>query len=148
MEIRSATAADVPGIALLVEQYWEFESILGFDRPRTERLLVTLLSEPARGGCWVVASGTGLRAYLLAVYLFSLEHGGLMAEIDEFFVAPQLRSTGVGSQLLTVAERDITALGLKQLQLQLGVGNQRGRRFYERHGFRSRAGYDILDKRL
>ena len=148
MEIRSATAADVAGIALLVEQYWAFESILGFDRPRTERLLGTFLSEPARGGCWVVASGPGLQAYLLAVYLFSLEHGGLMAEIDEFFVAPQLRSTGVGSQLLTVAERDITALGLKQVQLQLGVGNQRGRRFYERHGFRSRAGYDILDKRL
>jgi ribosomal protein S18 acetylase RimI-like enzyme len=148
MEIRSATAADISGIASLVEQYWKFESILGFDRPRTEGLLATLLSEPARGGCWVVASGTGLQAYLLAVYLFSLEHGGLMAEIDEFFVAPQLRSTGVGSQLLTIAERDITALGLKQIQLQLGVANQRGRRFYERHGFRSRAGYDILDKRL
>ncbi len=149
MEIRSATAADIAGIALLVEQYWKFESILGFDRPRTEGLLATLLSEPARGGCWIVESGTGLlQAYLLAVYLFSLEHGGLMAEIDEFFVAPQLRSTGVGSRLLSIAERDITALGLKQIQLQLGVDNQRGRRFYERHGFRSRAGYDILDKRL
>jgi ribosomal protein S18 acetylase RimI-like enzyme len=71
-----------------------------------------------------------------------------MAEIDEFFVAPQLRSSGVGSQLPSVAERDITALGLRRIQLQLGVANQRGRRFYERHGFRSRAGYEFLDKRL
>ena len=148
MEIRSASAADIAGIALLVEQYWRFESILGFELSRTERLLATLLAEPARGGCWVVESGRDLQAYLLAVYLFSLEHGGLMAEIDEFFVAPQLRSTGVGSHLLSVAERDITALGLKQMQLQLGVGNHRGRRFYERHGFRRREGYDILDKRL
>jgi GNAT superfamily N-acetyltransferase len=148
MEIRSATAADVAGIALLVEQYWELEAIRGFATPRIERLLATLLHESARGGCWVVDDGARLQGYLLAVYLFSLEHGGLMAEIDEFFVTPQLRSTGVGSQLLAVAERDITALGLKQIQLQLGVGNQRGRLFYERHGFRSRAGYDILDKGL
>jgi GNAT superfamily N-acetyltransferase len=148
MKIRSATAADAAGIALLVEQYWVFESISGFERLRTERLLATLLSEPARGGCWLVESGAQLQGYLLAVYLFSLEHGGLMAEIDEFFVAPQLRSTGVGSHLLAVAERYMAALGLRQIQLQLGVGNQRGRRFYEKHGFRSRAGYDMLDKRL
>jgi GNAT superfamily N-acetyltransferase len=148
MEIRSATAADVAGIALLVERYWEFESIPGFDRSRIEQLLTTLLNEPARGGCWVVAGGAGLRGYLLAVYLFSLEHGGLMAEIDEFFVTPQLRSTGVGSQLLAIAERDITTRGIKQIQLQLGVGNQRGRLFYERHGYRGRDGYAILDKRV
>jgi ribosomal protein S18 acetylase RimI-like enzyme len=148
MEIRSATAADVAGLALLVEQYWAFESIGGGDLPRTEQLLTTLLQEPERGGAWVVETAAGLQGYLLAVYLFSLEHGGLMAEIDEFFVAPQLRSTGVGSQLLAMAERDITARGIKQVQLQLGVGNQRGRRFYERHGFRGRDGYVILDKRL
>jgi hypothetical protein len=33
MKIRSATAADVAGIALLVEQYWDFEAIGGFERP-------------------------------------------------------------------------------------------------------------------
>ncbi len=62
MEIRGATAADVAGIALLVERYWEFESISEFERPRIEQLLAALLSEPVRGGCWVVGTGTGLQA--------------------------------------------------------------------------------------
>lgn len=146
MQIRSAIAADVADIALLVEQYWQFESIAGFDRQRIEALLSSLLLDAARGGCWVLEQEHRLQGYLLAVYLFSLEHGGLMAEIDEFFVAPQLRSRGVGSQLLACAERGMAACGIRQIQLQLAAGNLRGRLFYERHGFRGRDGYAMLDK--
>jgi ribosomal protein S18 acetylase RimI-like enzyme len=80
--------------------------------------------------------------------MFSLEHGGFMAEIDELYVTAQLRSAGVGSRLLAAAQRDMAARGLVQIQLQLGIHNQRGREFYDRHGFRPRAGYAILDKRL
>ena len=71
-----------------------------------------------------------------------------MAEIDEFYVTPQQRSGGVGSRLLASAQRDMAARGLMRVQLQLGVRNQRGHEFYERHGFRPRAGYAILDKPL
>jgi ribosomal protein S18 acetylase RimI-like enzyme len=148
MNIRSATAADVAGIALLVAQYWEFESIRGFEPARIERGLGALLREPQHGACWVADDGQALRGYLLAVYMFSLEHGGFMAEIDELYVTAQLRAVGVGSSLLAAAERDMAARGLVQIQLQLAIHNQRGRQFYERHGFRPRAGYAILDKRL
>jgi ribosomal protein S18 acetylase RimI-like enzyme len=86
--------------------------------------------------------------YLLAVFVFSLEHGGLMAEIDELFVSDELRSVGAGSLLLARADRDLAERGLTRLQLQLGVHNHRARHFYERHGFARRAGYELLDKAL
>ena len=89
-----------------------------------------------------------LSGYLLVVFMFSLEHGGLMAEIDEVFVSPEMRSAGVGALLVAAAERDLARRGLVRLQLQLGVDNDRARLFYERHGFRSRAGYELLDKPL
>jgi GNAT superfamily N-acetyltransferase len=148
MLIRTAIAADVPHLATLVRQYWEFESIAGFDRPRIEALLRGLLAAPERGGCWVVDEGRELAGYLLATYMFSLEHGGLMAEIDEFFVTSAGRSVGVGSRLLEAAERDIRALGVARMQLQLAVGNGRARSFYARHAFVSRSGYELLDKPL
>ncbi len=140
--------ADIAGVAALAERYWEFESIGGFDGPRILSLLTGLLSQPERGACWVAEAEGRLWGYLLAVFMFSLEHGGLMAEIDEIFVAPQMRSSGVGSLLVARAEQDMAARGLVRLQLQLGIDNHRARLFYERHGFRRRAGFELLDKPL
>jgi ribosomal protein S18 acetylase RimI-like enzyme len=148
MLIRAAAMADIAGVASLAERYWEFESIGGFDRPRIETLLGRLLGEPQRGACWVADSDGQLCGYLLAVFMFSLEHGGLMAEIDELFVSHDMRSAGVGSRLVAQAERSLGERGLVRLQLQLGVDNERARQFYERHGFRRRAGYELLDKPL
>jgi GNAT superfamily N-acetyltransferase len=146
--IRLATPADVADLTTMVARYWEFESIAGFDRPRITRLLTGLISQPERGACWVAEADGALCGYLLAVFMFSLEHGGMMAEIDELFVSSEMRSAGVGAQLLAQAERDMAARGLLRLQLQLGTGNHRARRFYERHAFVRRAGYELLDKAL
>ncbi len=140
--------SDVAAIALLVESYWQFEGIEGFARPRIEMLLSTLLSEPVSGACWVAESNGRLCGYLLASYTFSLEHGGVMAEIDELFVCDAARSAGVGSLLVRRAEVDLAAQGLVRLQLQLGVGNENARRFYERHGFQRRSSYELFDKSL
>jgi GNAT superfamily N-acetyltransferase len=146
--IRFAAPADVSNIAPLVGRYWEFEGIAGFHVPRIEALLVELLSTPDRGAIWVAETAAGLSGYLLAVFMFSLEHGGLMAEIDELFVLPEMRVAGVGALLLAAAERDMAARGVRRLQLQLGVENRRGRAFYLRHGFVARRGYELLDKSL
>jgi GNAT superfamily N-acetyltransferase len=148
MLIRLAVKADISAVTSLAEEYWEFEAIHGFDRPRIEALLRRLLSEPERGACWVAAADGRLYGYLLAVYMFSLEHGGLMAEIDEVFVSAHERSMGVGGLLVAHAERDLAMRGMVRLQLQLGSENSRARVFYERHGFRRRAGYELLDKAL
>lgn len=146
--IRPATPADVTGIASLVERYWELEGIAGYQKPRIEALLEQLLSAPDRGAIWVADSDAGPCGYLLAVFMFSLEHGGLMAEIDEIFVLPEMRSSGMGALLLAAAERDMQARGLRRLQLQLRVENHRGRAFYFQRGFLARAGYELLDKSL
>jgi ribosomal protein S18 acetylase RimI-like enzyme len=148
MSVRLATLGDIVGIAALVERYWEFESIPGFDRARIESLLHELVAETDRGACWVAEADGRLCGYLIAVFMFSLEHGGMMAEIDEVFVSQDLRSTGQGSLLLSTAARDLGKRGLVRLQLQLRVDNHRARLFYERHGYRRRAGFELFDKPL
>src|ERR1700676_2961199 len=141
MLIRPATMEDIAGIAPLVERYWEFESVGGFDRTRIETLLRALLAEPQRGACWVAESDGRLCGYLLAVFMFSLEHGGLMAEIDAVLVSRGVRAQGVGALLVARAECELAQRCLVRLQLQLGIGNDRARIFYERQGFRRRAGF-------
>jgi GNAT superfamily N-acetyltransferase len=146
--IRQATIADAQEIASLVERYWAFESLEGFDRGRVVAVLVKLLSEPALGACWIAEVDGQLCGYLIAVFMLSLEHGGLMAEIDEFYVSADNQSLGLGTSLLRRAEAEMKQRGFIRLQLQLGIDNERGREFYERHGFASRSGYQLLDKPL
>jgi GNAT superfamily N-acetyltransferase len=86
--------------------------------------------------------------YLLAVYVFSLEHLGVTAEIDEFFVLPSCRGHGAGSQLLQAAEAEFARMKCTNVSLQLGRGNDTARTFYRRQGYSERAGFELLDKML
>ena len=103
-EISKATVQDVPDLLILVEQYWAFENIAGFDRSRISVQLERLVSEKHLGAGWIARKGTTPVGYLLAVYVFSLEKLGLTAELDEFFVVPPYRSQGIGTSLLRTAE--------------------------------------------
>lgn len=148
VEIRQATADDVPALLPLVEEYWRFEDISGFGSGRVAVQLERLLSEPRLGGGWIaIANGIAV-GYLLAVYVFSLEHLGITAEIDEFFVAPAQRGRGLGAQLLKVAEVEFRRVGCTNISLRLSRRNDSARAFYRRHEYAEKSGYDLLEKML
>jgi GNAT superfamily N-acetyltransferase len=148
MSVRPAAPNDIPPLLALVRRYWEFEGIEGFAALRIELVLQRLLAEPRLGAIWVAESDGRLVGYLIAVLVLSVEHRGLMAEIDEFFVLPEARSRGVGRQLLAAAETALAARGCVRLQLQLALANSEARAFYQRRGYTARAGYELLDKHL
>lgn len=66
------TSNEIPALLRLVAEYWIFEDI--------------------------ARAGHDAAGYLLAVYVFSLEHLGLTAEIDEFFVLPSFRGREIGRE--------------------------------------------------
>jgi GNAT superfamily N-acetyltransferase len=146
--IRRATVADVPALLALVRDYWRFEGIDAFDATRVAGALSRLFGDPRLGAGWIAAADGEAAGYLLAVYVFSLEHQGLTAEIDEFFITEPHRGMGLGGRLLATAEAEFANLGCTNTSLQLGRGNEMARAFYARHGFSPRAGYELLDKML
>lgn len=148
MNVRPAAPEDIPQLVTLVRGYWEFEGIAGFSALSVELLLKRLLTEPRLGAIWVADCDPQLVGYLVAVLVLSIEHGGVMAEIDEFFVLPEERGLGAGVKLLSAAEAALAARGCVRLQLQLGVTNAAAREFYERRGYSARGGYGLFDKPL
>lgn len=147
-ETRKATNGDLGQIVALVEQYWAFEDIAGFDSPRLSEVLAKAVNDRALCDILVASSGEKIVGYLIAVYVFSLEHMGLTAEIDEFFVLKEFRSTGVGSAMLEAVERCAVDAGCTNISLQISLSNARAREFYTRHGFGARSGYQLLEKDL
>jgi GNAT superfamily N-acetyltransferase len=147
-EIREATGGDVPALLPLVEEYWSFEAISGFESSCVAAQLKRLLSEPRLGAGWISTADGVAVGYLLAVYVFSLEHLGITAEIDELFVLSSQRGRGIGAELLKVAESEFRRVGCTNVSLQLSRHNSSARAFYRRHEYVERSGYELLDKML
>lgn len=147
--IRQARPDDALALCALIREYWEFEGIPHFDNARVASLLHNALA-PGGGACaWLAEDAEGQSlGYLLAVTQFSLEYGGMTAEIDELYLRQAVRGTGLGVALLKTAEESLRALGVCCLQLQLAANNLEAREFYRRHAFTRRAGYELWDKRL
>lgn len=150
MAIRHAIPADIPRLLPLVEAYWRFESLPGSDAATVGASLTQLVTSPDLGAVWIAeADETPVPlGYLVLVYVFSLEHGGLTAEIDELFVTPEARGNGIGRSLLRTAEAACTETGCRHLSLQVGTRNEVARAFYRAMGFAPRDGFDLLEKDL
>jgi GNAT superfamily N-acetyltransferase len=149
MVIRRARRDDLPALLALVAGYWKFEGLAGFDPERLGEQLALLLDAPGRGAVWIADDdrvGASTFGYLIVVYVFSLEHGGLTAEVDELFVQAAQRGRGAGSRLLAAAEAQCRRDGCTNLSLQLGSRNEAARAFYRRHGFVPRGGYELMEK--
>jgi len=146
--IAPATPADLEALLPMVEQYWRFEAIEGFDAARMRLLLQRVLEDANLGRAWIATLYDEPAGYLLAVYVFSLEFQGLTAEIDEFFVVPAHRGLGIGNLMLEAAESQFREEGCTNVSLQLGRGNDAARKFYQRHGFSDRAGFELVSKNL
>jgi GNAT superfamily N-acetyltransferase len=146
--VRGLALSDVRTVAKMVEQYWLFESIDGFDQARVERLLVRLLSERHLGEGFIAERFGQPCGYVLMTKCFSLEYGGPIAEIDELFVEPASRNLSVGAALLQAVERSAVEQGCVRVQLQLSKINERAYGFYQQSGYEQRIGYDLLDKPL
>jgi GNAT superfamily N-acetyltransferase len=146
--IEVGTVADVPQIVTLMEKYWSFEGLTGFEAARMSELLGRFLSHPNLGTVWAAREGRDLVGYLIAVFVFSFEYQGVVAEIDELFVLPRARHHGIGTALLDVAERSVADAGCTCIQLQLGTANDGAQAFYQRRGYAARTAYKLLDKEL
>lgn len=58
-----------------------------------------------------------------------------VADLFSMWVAPPARGNGVADHLISAALARASDLGCAEVVLEITAGNDRARRFYERHGF-------------
>lgn len=133
MEVRRATPADREAVTrLLRAQFEEHEIATDTLAPAVDGLL----GVPARGAVLLaVEDGTavGLAALL---YLWTLEHGGPAAWLDELYVVPERRNAGIGGRLLDTALDAARAHGALAVDLEVDADHERAAHLYQRAGFR------------
>lgn len=144
--IRRAVPGDEALLAAMVREYWAFEGIDDFEEARVRGVVASLLATPALGLAWIAESGGEAAGYLVACFVLSLEQGGRMAEIDEFFVREDARGCGAGTLLLAAALAALADAGCVRVSLEVARDNAEAKAFYARHGFVPRDRYDTLER--
>jgi ribosomal protein S18 acetylase RimI-like enzyme len=143
LTIREATAADLERLVDLIGAYWRHDGIAGFDPARLAAQVREFLADPALGRAWLGTVDGRAEAYLLCTFVYSFEHGGRMAEIDELYVAERCRGHGVGTRLVEHAIATTARAGCVALQMQVADGNDGAQAFYASLGFTVKAGYRL-----
>jgi ribosomal protein S18 acetylase RimI-like enzyme len=136
--IRLATANDVQRLLPLVRALWLFERI-PFDAVAVGAALQGLHADPSLGCVWVAETANELAGYTVVTFGYSLEHGGLVGLVDELYVTPALRDSGIGTQLIDRAVHACRERGVRRLQLEVDDVNPRAASLYARLGFETNA---------
>lgn len=84
---------------------------------------------------WLLEIDGNNAGYVAATLGFSIEVGGGDAFIDEIYVRPNHRGSGVGTAALEQAIDLCRELGMRRVCLEVELDNERARRLYASRGF-------------
>jgi len=129
-----ATLADVPLLMDFMRLYYEYDGH-PFVEETAQRGLERMLRDPSLGVAWVIYDGEDAAGYLVACFGFALEYAGRDVFIDEFYLKPEYRESGIGSSALSQAEDQLQGMGVKAMYLLVMPGNDRAEQFYRRAGY-------------
>lgn len=135
LRITRASAVDTSAVCTLLQgQFSEHRIALA---PDTLRAAVEgLVKVPLRGVVLLAREGNADVGIGVLATTWTLEHGGLVAWLDELYVVPARRGYGIGSALLERAREVAREQGCIALELEVDAAHSRAARLYERTGFR------------
>jgi ribosomal protein S18 acetylase RimI-like enzyme len=133
MRTHLATLEDVEEVADLLGAQLEEHSIV-LDASSLRSAIRGIVEQPSRGAILVGRDPRPIGVACLS-FVWTLEHGGQSAWLDELYVVPAMRSRGIGTQLLREAMAHAARVGCHAIDLEVDQDHARAQRLYEREGF-------------
>lgn len=129
-----ATSADAAVVGRLL---WEFNEEFSFDGPGADEFAGRFTNLLDRDDVVVLLSGsrddpTGFAFLTLRPTPY---YDGPLAQLEELYVKPHLRDSGIGTALLRAAVDLVRSRRGGEIHINVDEVDVDTRRFYERHGF-------------
>ena len=132
--MQEAVLGDVRTLVELMTEFYA-ESSYVLDRARAAAAFTALLSDPRLGRVWLIEQTAAVVGYVVVTFVYGMEYGGLMAFVDDFFVRPAFRNSGLGTAALAEA-RDACAIhGVRAMAVEVAGDNDSALAVYRRTGF-------------
>jgi GNAT superfamily N-acetyltransferase len=133
--IETVTEADLTDLLPLMRGYCDFYEV----DPRDDELLAlarSLIAEPECDGVQLIARDEAGRALGFATVYWSWEtlDPGRIGVMNDLFVAPEARGTGLAAALIEACRERAAARGARRLTWQTARDNHRAQTVYDRIG--------------
>ena len=135
MQIRTINHTDIPLILPMQERLAIYQGIHELWQPDESRLRIQIgVSNLVKGFIALIDTApVGYCLYRLRDYSsFACRFKSL--RIDDYFVEEAHRGAGVGRALLQAVAKQVPALGVDQITLEVHHANMDAKQFYESHG--------------
>lgn len=134
--VTAAKAADrLDCLRLVMAQLSEHEIALGGER--VAAALDGALADPSRGVALIAREAEAAVGVAYVSFVWTMEHGGLSAWLEELYVIPARRGRGIGARLLDEAVALARARGCAAIDLEVEARHARAANLYARAGFRA-----------
>jgi len=127
-----ATADDADEVARLLH---DFNSEFRCPTPGAEVLAARLRVLLAGDDTVAILAGAPAVAVALVTLRPNVWYSGLVALLDELYVAPSCRGRGIGSAVVDQLVSISRSRGVDLIEINVDEGDVDAQRFYERHGF-------------
>ncbi len=142
-----ARPKDLERLLPLVETFHSEVGILQEDDARRAAITPLLEGTPL-GAIYLIGPTRAPVGYIVITFGWSVELGGVDANVDELFIRPSVRSRGMGGDALTALGGALGDAGVRAFHLKVDETSPQIRRFYERAGFAPRKGYMLVTRKL
>lgn len=132
MSFAICSAHNAKVIDMMMALYHEDPGAQSMTRAKAGATLEHLRLHPQRGGVFTLKYGDELVGYLLLLWYWSNEYGGLLAVVDELYICPPWRRRGFARRALSWVEG---LAGIKGVMLEVTPNNGSASKLYQHCGF-------------
>ena len=132
--MRKATLNDIDHLVELMAEFYA-EADLSLDRGRAAQAFGAILAEHRLGWIGLIEKDARIVGYLVVTVCFSMEYGGRVAFVDDFFVKPAFRGLGLGTHALAEARESCASSDIRGMAVETGHDNAGALTVYRRAGF-------------
>jgi GNAT superfamily N-acetyltransferase len=111
------------------------EHAISIPPKRLEAAVARLIEMPDRGALLLAIDDDEPVGLAALAHTWTLEHGGLVAWLDELYVVPHRRGEGLGRALLTAACDLAKRAGCAAIELEVDAPHRRAESLYRRAGY-------------
>ncbi len=134
ISIKLATSNDIPAVIVLLERQL-VEHDLGISSERIRDAIEGVISDRSRGFLLVANVHDITIGVAYVSFVWSIEHGGSAAWLEEMYVIPEWRNRGAGLALLRETLKQCKEAGCQAIDLEIAAAHEAAGRLYARMGF-------------
>lgn len=145
--MRRATPEDVPTLVALMADFYA-ESGYELDRPLAASAFSALLADERLGSAWILEAGGEAAGHAVITLRFGMEFAGLVACIDDLYVAPRFRRQGLAAAALAEIRDHCARSGVRAITVEVGRDNAAALAAYLRIGLSAAPDRQLLSVAL